>query len=527
MKSIFLFSLASFFAFVSAPAGELQLELRSQVETEPGSGRYHSITRPVTWEAGKTAVVVCDMWDDHYCRNAARRVAEMAPRMNRVLAAARKQGALIIHCPSGCMDRYEGTPQRKLAKEAPEVKTEVPLESWCYLDASAEPPMPVKIDQPCDDTGELRERKRFYTRQIDTLEIAEGDAITDSAEAYYLMKERGIENVVILGVHTNMCVLGRAFGIRQMVRLGQNVVLMRDMTDSMYNPREEPFVSQFTGNDLVFSHIERHWCPTVTSDQVLPDESEPFRFPGDDRKHLVIVTGEKEYETKRTLPAFAYKELGMDFKISLVFADEEKRNHFPGLGVLRDAELLLLSVRRRNPTPEQMALFREYLDAGKPLVGIRTASHPFHQRERETAPESLTEWRDFDPDILGGNYHGHLGGRLPTFAKANGEASTHPVLEGIDSRRFQVFGGLYQVRPLGKGTTVLLTGSARGEKETEPVAWTHTSPAGGRVFYTSLGHPYDFEVTNFRTLLRNAVYWAAGLVPEKPAGAADPLDDDC
>ncbi len=241
--AILLLSLSSY-------AEDLQLNFRSQVETEEGSGKYHSITKAGKWDTSKTAFVICDMWNDHYCRNAARRVSEMAPRMNQVISAARKKGVLIIHSPSGCMDKYKDTPQRKLALAAPKIETSFPLGSWCYLDPATEAQMPVRVDQPCDDAGEIRDRIRFYERQIDTLKIAEGDAISDSADAYYLMKQRGITNVVLLGVHTNMCVLGRPFGIRQMIKAGQNVALMRDMTDTMYNPRDEPYINHFTGNDL-------------------------------------------------------------------------------------------------------------------------------------------------------------------------------------------------------------------------------------------------------------------------------------
>lgn len=507
-----------------ATGEELELQFRRQVETEEGSGKFHSITEPGAWDASKTAVVICDMWDDHYCRNAARRVAEMAPRMNETIKAAREKGALIIHCPSGCMDVYADTPQRKLAQDAPKVEAKIELKSWCYLDPALEAPMPVKTDQPCDDEGELRDRVRFYSKQIDTLEIAEGDAITDSAEAFYLMKQRGIENVLIMGVHTNMCVLGRPFGIRQMVQAGQKVALVRDMTDTMYNPSEEPFVNHFTGNDLVFEHIERHWCPTVTSDQILGGEAKPFRFPGDDRKHLVIVMGEKLYETDDTLPKFAYEEWGKDFQISLVFADVENGNHFPGLEVLRDADVVLLSARRRNLSVEQLGLFREHLAAGKPLVGIRTASHAFHQSKEGELAEGLDEWRDFDPTVLGGNYRGHLSGKITTFAQVAKDAADHPILAGVNPRRFQTYGSLYQVRPLEKNTTVLLNGTAQDVAEGEPVAWTHTGLGGGRVFYTSLGHRYDFGLTEFRTLLRNAVYWA---VEAELQAAAESGDEDC
>ena len=501
------------FIFTISGRGEetLSLKCRSQIETAKDSGNFHSLTKPVVWEAKKTAIVICDMWNDHYCRNSARRVAEMAPRMNETIAAARKKGVLIIHCPSGCMKVYEDTPQRKLARQAPRVKTKIPLESWCFLSPSNESPMPVMTDQPCDDKLPIREAKRFYEKQIDTLEIAEGDAITDSAEAYYLMKQRGIENVIIMGVHTNMCVLGRPFGIRQMVAQGQNVVLVRDLTDTMYNPEEAPFVNHFTGNDLVFEHIERHWCPTITSGDIRGD-GKNFRFPGDKRKHLVVVMAEKEYKTDQTLPGFVLSELGKDFKISHVFADPKNRGELPGVEVVAEADIILLSVRRRNLPKAQLDLFRKHIAAGKPLVGIRTASHPFHQN-KDGAPKGLDEWRDFDPAVLGGSYHGHHGSKLTTFARIESGAAEHSILKGITNRQFQTFGSLYQVRPLAKTTTVLMTGNARGVKEREPVAWTNQGPAGNRIFYTSLGHPYDFTITPFRVMLRNAVYWAAEIKP--------------
>ena len=69
----------------------------------------------------------------------------------------------------------------------------------------------------------------------------------------------------MMGVHTNMCVLGRSFGIRQMTKLGMNVVLVRDLTDAMYDPRDAPHVSHERGTELVIEHIERYWCPSIVS----------------------------------------------------------------------------------------------------------------------------------------------------------------------------------------------------------------------------------------------------------------------
>ena len=240
-----------------ANAEPLQLHLRSRTETAEKSGRFHAVTKTEAWEPAQTAIVVCDMWDTHTCPNAATRVAQMAPRMNEVLKAARAKGVLIINCPSGTMEFYKDHPGRKLAQQAPPVPTKRPLEKWCYLDKDREIALPIVDTDSCDCERTWKPGDPYpWKRQIATLEIKDGDAITDSAEAYYLMQQRGIKNLIVMGVHTNMCVLGRPFSIRQMVYQGMNVALMRDLTDTMYNPAQAPYVSHFTGTDLVVEHIE-------------------------------------------------------------------------------------------------------------------------------------------------------------------------------------------------------------------------------------------------------------------------------
>ena len=79
------------------------------------------------------------------------------------------------------------------------------------------------------------------------------------------MHHRGVDNLLIMGVHTNMCVLNRGFAIKQMVRWGKNVVLVRDLTDAMYDPAMPPYVSHDEGTRLVIEYIEKSWCPTVLS----------------------------------------------------------------------------------------------------------------------------------------------------------------------------------------------------------------------------------------------------------------------
>ena len=221
------------------------------------------------------------MWDRHWCKSATRRVGELGPRIDAIANALRAKGAQIIHCPSDTMDYYKDHPGRKLAQQTPKVQTPIPLLNWCNLQSDREDKLPIDdSDGGCPDEPQCKQGKA-WSHQIDSIQIHPGDAITDSAEAFYLMKQKAIKNVLVCGVHENMCVLGRPFSIRQMVRQGQNVFLVRDLTDTMYNPRKAPFVDHFTGTDLMTGHIENFWCSSFTSDQVLGGKA--FRFSEDER----------------------------------------------------------------------------------------------------------------------------------------------------------------------------------------------------------------------------------------------------
>jgi nicotinamidase-related amidase len=244
--------------------GTLRLTLRQRKESPPGSKRFKVVERTVDWKVAETAVIVCDMWDDLYCKEAARRVGVMAPRMNEGLTAARDHGVLIIHAPSGTMDRYADTPQRRRVRQAPRVKPPVALKGWCHRDPKREPALPVDVSKCACDDPVVGPAVRKYTRQHPALDVAGYDGISDSGEEIYnFLTEQGIENVVLMGVHTNMCVLGRPFGIRQMVYLGKKVVLCRDLTDAMYDPRQPPRVSHARGTELVVEHVEKYWCPSI------------------------------------------------------------------------------------------------------------------------------------------------------------------------------------------------------------------------------------------------------------------------
>ncbi|HVR74704.1 MAG TPA: isochorismatase family protein [Planctomycetota bacterium] len=259
------------------------LHLRSR------AGTGGAVERTEAWDPRRTALFICDMWDDHWCKGASRRVGELAGPLDDAVKAARARGVFIIHAPSTTVAPYEGTPQRRRAQAAPFARTPIPLAAaqrwgtaWAWPDKEREPDLPIDDSDMGCDCAEKCPIVPPWKRQIESIEIAPEDAITDDGqEAWNLLAERGIDQVLICGVHTNMCVLGRPFAIRQMVRLGKKVVLIRDLTDTMYNSRQRPFVSHFEGTDLVVEHIERHWCPTITSADLTGGK--PFRFAEDKR----------------------------------------------------------------------------------------------------------------------------------------------------------------------------------------------------------------------------------------------------
>jgi nicotinamidase-related amidase len=275
-----------------ADESSFALKLRSRTESD---GKFSVVEKPQNWPAAKTAVIVCDMWDAHHCLNAVRREEEMVPRMNDFLTKARDAGAFIIHAPSSCMDAYKEHPARKRAQAAPKASN-LPKDigDWCkQIPAEEKGKYPIDQSDGGEDDDPVeheewhaklkamgRNPKAPWKSQHAGLSIKDQDAISDSGvEVWNMLEERGINNVMLVGVHTNMCVLGRPFGLRQMAKNGKNVVLVRDLTDTMYNPKRWPYVSHFEGTRLIVEHIEKYVCPTITSDQLLGGKE--FRFNGD------------------------------------------------------------------------------------------------------------------------------------------------------------------------------------------------------------------------------------------------------
>jgi hypothetical protein len=139
----------------------------------------------------------------------------------------------------------------------------------------------------------------------------------------------------------------------------------------------------------------------------------------------------------------------------------------------------------------------------------------------------VAAWPDFDRVVLGCTYKGHHPNNWKTTVEAAAGMAQNPLLKGVKVEGFPSVGSLYLSVPLEKGVCPLLLGRA-GDAQPEPVAWTRLRQDGGRLFYTSLGHTGDFKEPSFVMLLRNGIFWAAGLPiprsegPEKLMESAPP-----
>jgi nicotinamidase-related amidase len=243
---------------VSAEDGVGHLTLRSRVQLFKGSNQWSPVQLDYPFQPGKSALIVCDMWDKHWCSGANERLAPLVKRLEPVLEMARRKGIIIVHAPSETMAYYAEAPQRKRMLTLPIFAP--PKE----ISISA-PPLPIDdSDGGCDTPGD--KEHRTWTCENPGLKIAPDDYISDNGpEIYNLLRSRGIETVFYAGVHVNMCILNRTFAIKQMTKWGVHCILLRDLTDAMYNPKDPPYVSHQQGVELVVEYIEKYWSPTALS----------------------------------------------------------------------------------------------------------------------------------------------------------------------------------------------------------------------------------------------------------------------
>ncbi len=253
---------------------------------------------------------------------------------------------------------------------------------------------------------------------------------------------------------------------------------------------------------------------------------------------IVLVAGDEEYRSEEALPMLErILEAKHGFRCTVLQAidpstgeiDPGNQRNIPGLEALRTADLMVIFTRFRDLPDDQMRHIVEYVEAGKPVIGIRTATHAFQLRTSTTYAKwswNSKEWEGgFGRQVLGETWIRHHGrhGEQGTRARIAPGAAGHPILRGI--RDGEIWGptDVYAVRlPLPEGCRTLLLGEVTDGMTPDapaaagavndpmmPVAWTKTYQ-GGRVFTLTMGSAQDFENAGLRRLLVNAVYWALG-----------------
>jgi len=206
-----------------------------------------------------------------------------------------------------------------------------------------------------------------------------------------------------------------------------------------------------------------------------------------------FISGSTEYTSEASLKAFK-EHLEKNYNIACTASwGKDSGNALDDLDALKTADVMIVFARRLKLPAEQMAIIRGHWENGKPIVGIRTASHAFQKDDNDF----------FDRKVLGGHYTGHYGSE-PVKVLPTKEGAAHPILQGVQPLTSKQ---LYRTKELASDTVVLQTGDIGTAQH--PVTIVHTYK-GGRVFSTSLGLPEEFRDANFRRLLTNAVIWTAG-----------------
>jgi hypothetical protein len=271
-------------------------------------------------------------------------------------------------------------------------------------------------------------------------------------------------------------------------------------------------------------------------------------------KHIVLVAGDDaEYHSEEALPALA-KILAVrhGFTCTVLFSinpddgtiDPRAQRNIPGLEALKTADLLILFIRWRDLPDEQMKYFVDYFESGRPIIAMRTGTHPFWLKTSKTYEKwswnsTVPGWEGgFGRKVLGETWVTHHGdhGKQSTRAWFSPGAGESRILSGIGDGEIWGPTDTYEVRlPLPATCRPLLLGqvlswlSPEGEPVTGkndpmmPVAWTNsfTTESGktARIFTSTIGSADDLENEALRRLFVNATYWAVGMESQIPRKA--------
>jgi type 1 glutamine amidotransferase len=263
-------------------------------------------------------------------------------------------------------------------------------------------------------------------------------------------------------------------------------------------------------------------------------------------KHIVLVTGDEEYRSEDSMPQLGkILTLHHGFKCTVLFAinketgelDPKTVDNIPGLEALETADLMVMFLRFRELPDEQMKYIIDYTNSGKPIIGLRTATHAFNYRKHKDSPYAKYSFRDktfdggYGRQVLGEtwiNHYGHHQRESTRGLIAKGREN-HPIVKGVED----IWGpsDVYGITTLTGDSKPLIMGQVLSgmnpkdkpnpDKKLVPVAWTktYTGEKGktARVFTTTMGHGGDLKSEGFRRLLVNACYWCMEMDNKIPA----------
>jgi len=264
-------------------------------------------------------------------------------------------------------------------------------------------------------------------------------------------------------------------------------------------------------------------------------------------KHIVLIAGDDEYRSEELIP-----QLGLILathhgcKCTVLFAVDPKTGfidpgsqNIPGLEALDKADLMVIFTRFRELPDGQMKHIVDYVESGRPIIGLRTATHAFNYTRHTDSPyaryggNSKTLPGGFGRLVLGETWINHYGAHNVESTRATivPDMERHPIVRGVG----EIWGpsDVYAITKLSGDSRPLLLGHVlvgmnptdriNEKKPPVPVAWTKTYTGtqgkAARVFTTTMGHCGDLQCENFRRLLVNACYWCMGMEEQIPAKA--------
>jgi hypothetical protein len=268
-------------------------------------------------------------------------------------------------------------------------------------------------------------------------------------------------------------------------------------------------------------------------------------------KHIVLISGDEEYRSEEAMPMLArILAVRHGFKSTVLFPinpqtgliDPICQTNIPGLHLLNQADMMVLFLRFRELPDDQMTHFVDFVNSGKPILGIRTATHAFSYDRNKQSPFARYDWRDkewpggFGQQVLGETWINHHGdhNKESTRGIVNPRFQDHPILRGVTD----IWGptDVYGVVNLPANAKVLLLGQVlTGMKPTDPplpgkknepmmpLVWLReyrgATGKTSRIITSTFGSAVDFQSEDSRRLIVNACYWALGLEEKIPAKA--------